>query len=59
MPRTKIKLNPQLKQIVLEETNEGRDVVRYLKSVFMEVEDAPRLFGLSPKEYAKFESSIH
>ena len=53
MPRTKIKPNPQLKQIVLEETNDGRDVVRYLKSVFMEVEDAPRLFGLSPKEYAR------
>ena len=53
MPRTKIRPNPQLKQIVLEETNDGRDVVRYLKSVFMEVEDAPRLFGLSPKEYAR------
>ena len=53
MPRTKIKPNAQLKAIVLEETNDGRDVVRYLKSVFMEVEDAPRLFGLSPKEYAR------
>ncbi len=51
MPR--IRPNPQLKAIVLEETNDGRDVVRYLKSTFMEVEDAPRLFGLSPKEYAR------
>ena len=45
--------NPQLKQIVLEETNDGRDVVRFLKSTFMQVEDAPSLFGLSPKEYAR------
>ena len=45
--------NPQLKQIVLEETNDGRDVVRFLKSTFMKVEDAPVLFGLSPKEYAR------
>ena len=49
----KIRPNPQLKQIVLEETNDGRDVVRYLKSTFMEVEDAQRLFGLSPKQYAR------
>ncbi len=47
------KPNPQLKAIVLEETNDGRDVVRYLKSTFMEVEDAQRLFGLSPKQYAR------
>ena len=53
MPRIIRKPDPQLKKIVLEETNDGRDVVRYLKSVFMEVEDAPRLFGLSPKEYAR------
>ena len=53
MPRTKIKPNAQLKQIVLEETNDGRDVVRFLKSTFMKVEDAPVLFGLSPKEYAR------
>ncbi len=53
MPRTKIKPNAQLKQIVLEETNDGRDVVRYLKSTFMVVEDAPRLFGLRHKDYAR------
>ncbi len=53
MPKTTRKPNIQLRNIVLEETNDGRDVVRYLKSVFMEVEDAPRLFGLSPKEYAR------
>ncbi|MXX54075.1 MAG: hypothetical protein F4Z35_09235, partial [Dehalococcoidia bacterium] len=47
------KPNPQLKKIVLEETSDGRDVIRYLKSTFMEVEGAPRLFGLSPKEYAR------
>ncbi len=53
MPRATRKPNKQLKTIVLEETNDGRDVVRYLKSVFMDIEDAPRLFGLSPKEYTR------
>ena len=53
MPRTTRKPNAQLKTIVLEETNDGRDVVRYLKSVFMEVEDAPRLFGLIPDDYTR------
>ena len=45
--------NPQLKQIVLEETNDGRDVVRFLKSTFMNIEDAPQLFGLRHKDYAR------
>ena len=45
--------NPQLKQIVLEETNDGRDVVRFLKSTFMNIEDAPQLFGFSPKDYTR------
>jgi hypothetical protein len=49
----KIKPNPQLKQIVLEETNEGRDVVRFLKSTFMKVEDGVSLFGLRHKDYAR------
>ena len=49
----KIRPNPQLKQIVLEETNEGRDVVRYLKSTFMQVEDGVSLFGLRHKDYAR------
>ena len=49
----KIRPNPQLKQIVLEETNDGRDVVRFLKSTFKEVEDAPRIFGLRHKDYAR------
>ncbi len=53
MPRTKIKPNAQLKQIVLEETNDGRDVVRYLKSTFMAIEDAPHLFGLRHKDYTR------
>ena len=53
MPRTTRNPNAQLKTIVLEETNDGRDVVRYLKSVFMEVEDAPRLFGLIPDDYTR------
>ena len=51
MPRTRP--NPQLKQIVLEETNDGRDVVRFLKSTFMNIEDAPQLFGLRHKDYAR------
>ena len=53
MPRIRIRPNPHLKQIVLEETNDGRDVVRYLKSVFMEVDDGVTLFGLRPKDYAR------
>ncbi len=53
MPRTRTRPNPQLKQIVLEETNDGRDVVRFLKSTFMIVEDAPNLFGLRAKDYAR------
>ena len=53
MPRTRKKPNPQLRKIVLEETDDGRDVVRYLKSVFMVVEDAPRLFGLIPDDYTR------
>ena len=53
MPRATRKPNTQLRNIVLEETNDGRDVVRYLKSVFMQVEDAPRLFGLIPDDYAR------
>ena len=49
----KIRPNPQLKQIVLQETNEGRDVVRFLKSTFMQVEDGVSLFGLRHKDYAR------
>ena len=49
----KIRPNPQLKQIVLEETNDGRDVVRYLKSVIVDIEGAPQLYGLRPKDYAR------
>ena len=45
--------NPQLRKIVLEETNEGRDVVRYLKSTFMSIEGAPELYGLRHKDYAR------
>ena len=52
MPITR-RPNPQLKQIVLEETNDGRDVVRFLKSTFMNIEDAPQLFGLRHKDYAR------
>ena len=50
MPR---KPNPQLRKIVLEETNDGRDVVRYLKSTFMDIEGAPQLYGLRHKDYAR------
>ena len=53
MPRARIKPNPQLKQIVLEETNEGRDIVRFLKSTFMKIEDGVSLFGLRHKDYAR------
>ena len=49
----KIRPNPQLKQIVLEETNEGRDVVRYLKSIIVDIEGAPQLYGLRAKDYAR------
>ena len=49
----KIRPNPQLKQIVLEETNDGRDVIRYLKSTFMNIEDGVSLFGLRHKDYAR------
>ena len=49
----KIRPNPQLKQIVLEETNDGRDVVRFLKSTFMQVEDGVSLFGLRHKDFAR------
>ena len=50
MPR---RPNPQLRKIVLEETNDGRDVVRYLKSTFMDIEGAPQLYGLRHKDYAR------
>ena len=53
MPKTKIKPNAQLRKIVLEETNDGRDVVRYLKSVIMTIEGAPQLHGLRHKDYAR------
>ena len=53
MPRRVRKPNLHLRNIVLEETNDGRDIVRYLKSVFIDIEDGPQLFGLSPKGYAR------
>ena len=53
MPRTKIRPNPQLRMIVLEETNDGRDIIRYLKSVIVDVEGAPQLYGLRAKDYAR------
>ena len=53
MPRTKIRPNPQLRKIVLEETNDGRDIIRYLKSVIVDIEGAPQLFGLRAKDYAR------
>ncbi len=49
----KIRPNSQLKQIVLQETNEGRDVVRYLKSIIVDIEGAPQLYGLRAKDYAR------
>ena len=53
MPRITRKPNAQLRKIVLEETNDGRDVIRYLKSVIMTVEDGVSLFGLRHKDYAR------
>ena len=53
MPRITRRPNPQLRKIVLEETNDGRDVVRYLKSVIMDIEGAPELYGLRHKDYAR------
>ena len=47
------KPNPQLRKIVLEETNDGRDVIRYLKSVITTIEGAPELYGLRHKDYAR------
>ena len=47
------KPNPQLRKIVLEETDDGRDVIRYLKSVLMTIEDGVSLFGLRHKDYAR------
>ena len=45
--------NAQLRKIVLEETNDGRDIVRYLKSVITTIEGAPELYGLRHKDYAR------
>ena len=53
MPRITRKPNPQLRKIVLEETDDGRDVIRYLKSVLMTIEDGVSLFGLRHKDYAR------
>ena len=53
MPRITRKPNAQLRKIVLEETNDGRDVVRYLKSVIVDIEGAPQLYGLRAKDYAR------
>ena len=53
MPRTIRKPNLQLRQIVLEETNDGRDIVRYLKSVITWDDDALNLYGLTHKNYTR------
>ena len=45
--------NLHLRKIVLEETNDGRDIVRYLKSVITTIEGAPELYGLRHKDYAR------
>ena len=51
--RIKRKPNLHLRKIVLEETNEGRDIVRYLKSVITTIEGAPEQYGLRHKDYAR------
>ena len=45
--------NLQLRKIVLEETNDGRDIVRFLKNVIAHIEDGPQTFGIRPQDFAR------
>ncbi len=51
--RIKRKPNLQLRKIVLEETNDGRDVVRFLKNVIVHIQDGPQTFGIRPQDFAR------
>ena len=53
MPRLKRKPNLQLRKIVLEETNDGRDIIRFLKNVILHIEDGPKTFGIRPQDFAR------
>ena len=51
--RIKRKPNLHLRKIVLEETNEGRDIIRFLKNVILHIEDGPKTFGIRPQDFAR------
>ena len=51
--RLKRKPNLQLRKIVLEETNDGRDIIRFLKNVIVHIEDGPKTFGIRPQDFAR------
>ena len=53
MPRLTRKPNLQLRKIVLEETNDGRDIIRFLKNVILHIEDGPQTFGIRPQDFAR------
>ena len=53
MPRITRKPNLQLRKIVLEETNDGRDIVRFLKNVIVHIQDGPKTFGIRPQDFAR------
>ena len=53
MPRIRRKPNLHLRKIVLEETNEGRDIIRFLKNVIVHIEDGPKTFGIRPQDFAR------
>ncbi len=51
--RIKRKPNLHLRKIVLEETNDGRDIVRFLKNVIVHIEGGPQTFGIRPQDFAR------
>ena len=51
--RLKRKPNLRLRKIVLEETNDGRDIIRFLKNVIVHIEDGPQTFGIRPQDFAR------
>ncbi len=51
--RIKRKPNLHLRKIVLEETNDGRDVVLFLKNVIAHIENGPQTFGIRPQDFAR------
>ena len=53
MPRITRKPNLHLRKIVLEETNDGRDIIRFLKNVIVHIQDGPKTFGIRPQDFAR------